>query len=474
MSKRFSKDDEARLLDALDKASSLMSTGVLPSDAVTKIAGDAKLPPKHIQLMVNAINTGLTNAHRQSTDDPMEKAADFPIADAKVVLAKLYPDQVKTAAGEAHSSAVSNEYFRPPTWVKEQELAKAAGRKVDWKLTDKKPDPLPRDETFIFKQAMARLEGKARKIDNIRMELVATRNEAIKLASDLTDYFCQLGNQSFKRVKETASLLFGTPAEVILNKIANSLPKQALEKYSSVTHDYRKRPIDQPPYNLIHKCIKTAAAFDRLHGEYEADKKALKKEAEDVLAQYLPKPIAGNSVLDEPPTLVEKHALFGDMIRNAVGVINAANLAKSVARGVPGYHYPEAEQSQKDLERLLDPAHEAEIRTIQAEAMLNDLMSNDDVLRGYQADEVIDAYNEISQSFPLASTKKPIVRDLLRKRLAGGAQALDQFALSDLAKTERELKQLGEPSEGSISILRSTGVLPNVPGKPPATGSVLG
>jgi hypothetical protein len=115
----------------------------------------------------------------------------------------------------------------------------------------------------------------------------------------------------------------------------------------------------------------------------------------------------------------------------------------------------------KDLQDLMDPAHESEIRNIQSEAMLNDLLANDEVIKGYDPEEVIDAYNEVSQFAPYASNKKAIMRDLMRKRLAGGAAALDQFTVGEALKQQDTMRTMSSPNEDSMRAFQDLGVMPS-------------
>jgi len=88
------------------------------------------------------------------------------------------------------------------------------------------------------------------------------------------------------------------------------------------------------------------------------------------------------------------------------------------------------------------PGHTNELRQIQAQAMLSDLIRNDEVISGYEPDEVIDAYNEISAMSPRAAVQPVIMRSLLRKRLTGGA--VEPFEAGQLAEIEKTIAQTSE------------------------------
>ena len=115
----------------------------------------------------------------------------------------------------------------------------------------------------------------------------------------------------------------------------------------------------------------------------------------------------------------------------------------------------------KDLRSLMDPSHDSEIRNIQSEALLNDLLANDDVIKGYDPEEAVDAFNEVSQLAPHAVNTKVIMRDLMRKRLAGGASAIDQFTIGDTLGQQEKMRNLNAPQADQLRSLQSLGVYPD-------------
>ena len=63
------------------------------------------------------------------------------------------------------------------------------------------------------------------------------------------------------------------------------------------------------------------------------------------------------------------------------------------------------------------------------------------------------------------------MRELMRKRLAGGASALDQFTIGDTLGQQEKLRNMSSPDEGKINSMKDIGVLP---GAATNTRSVLG
>ena len=110
----LSKDAEQKLIAAIEKAAELVNSGTEPNAAIIKSATDANIPAGHINLMVHAYNTGRTNKQREHGENTHEKAADFHLADADVVLNALYPQHVKTSSALEREAVVSTEYAVSP------------------------------------------------------------------------------------------------------------------------------------------------------------------------------------------------------------------------------------------------------------------------------------------------------------------------------------------------------------------------
>jgi hypothetical protein len=102
--------------------------------------------------------------------------------------------------------------------------------------------------------------------------------------------------------------------------------------------------------------------------------------------------------------------------------------------------------------KLNDPAHEQRLRQIHSEAMLNDLLANDEVISGHEPHEVIRAFNELSQLSPRLSNQPMAVRALLRRHLSQGQ--VDPFELDMISGIENKLKQRDEVNTANLGVLQ--------------------
>lgn len=95
----------------------------------------------------------------------------------------------------------------------------------------------------------------------------------------------------------------------------------------------------------------------------------------------------------------------------------------------------------KDLRKLLDVKHEQKIREIEVNAMLHDLMANDEIISSHEPSNVIRIYNELSQMAPRVSSQQMLLRSLLRKRLQYGGDQVDPFEVQQLLDIENKLRE---------------------------------
>jgi len=91
------------------------------------------------------------------------------------------------------------------------------------------------------------------------------------------------------------------------------------------------------------------------------------------------------------------------------------------------------------IARVDDPEEEESLRAIQASAILRDLAMNDEIISGYDPENVAEAYNEICALNPHISLRPAALRSILRKRLAAGV--LDTNEVCDAVVTGGELQE---------------------------------
>jgi hypothetical protein len=110
-----------------------------------------------------------------------------------------------------------------------------------------------------------------------------------------------------------------------------------------------------------------------------------------------------------------------------------AGAVGGTARGLAGKVLPQTREQlvQGKLQELAAPAHEDSLRAIRTRAMINEMMAADPIISGYPADDVMEAFNHLSEVAPRAMQHRLMAQTLIRKYLESAA-ALDPFDLDQM------------------------------------------
>lgn len=432
--KKLSKETEARLVSGLEKVSDLVNTGTHPTEAIYKIASELSLPAGQVKLMVHGFNNGRTLGQIRNGSSLNEKAADFDLADASEVLDRMFPGEIKTAGEQHNATSVADDYTLPPTyWMQRaQQAAKQAAAKqvVLPPMTDKKaeyPAYRDKDKQRLLADRQAHIKAAA----DAKLKKINAGYVAIGKLAELQQYFATPDCIPFPEVRDNAVLVKGAAAERLFKKL--STPR--LEKQAS--HNAQPADWTSKPYSLVAECIKAAQEFSQAAArQRQAEKEATEKSAE-ALAPFCqpsgPRVITGSVWEDQSQT---KEA-------GTMGGIAAGSIISQGARGLIDRlgGTPPEKLVEKQVQELSDPSHEAELQTIRTQAMLNDLMANDPVISGYDPEQVIDAFNQLSQMAPRVANQRMMAQALLRKYLEQ-ANAMDMYDQTQVLGAERELSRM--------------------------------
>lgn len=442
--KKLSKAAEDRLLGAIEKTAKLVNSGDSPNEAIVKAAQDDGIPPGQINLMVHAYNTGRTTRQRQEGSSPLEKAADFPLADAKTVLDKLYPDKVKTAAELQRDTTVSLEYAVPPTGLlarrARREILKQ-GQHIDWRkwssgdgdeFTVEAPADYPVDPAETLKKAYCDAERLQRKVNEARRLTAVAMDKMATTFHDITEYFRRPDATPIPIVKEQAFLLHGGKGQQLLDEVVKVTP--GLMKFSShKVSNYRLGAADGEVYGLISEFLDNLDHYKECKQAHAA---MLTTHAET--AEALLRPFA------EGPQSVLTELGYSTSTKQAGAVMPTLYGFSAIKNLMPGANDAIGNRERdKALKELTDPAHEAELRNIRSQAMLQDMMVNDPVIAGYDPNEALTAYNDIVSAAPRAADQRVIMQSMLRKRLEQGA--LDSFDVDQMLGMEEKQKKINTP-----------------------------
>lgn len=421
----LSKEAETKLLAAIEKAASLVNEGAEPNDAIIKIASAENMPAGHVNLMVHAYNTGRTTTQREQGESTLEKAADFKLASADVIMDTLYPKAVKTSAELTREATVSTEYAVSPSGFlarRKATMEKAAAAMVE--LPVKTYTPPPRDEHAAAMRGHSKKIAEKRASEELRRLATIAYGKAASAMDEIATYFRTATHISFGDAVKEAQLRLGEEGVSVLTKLAGVYPW--LEKQGSTG---RAHFGDSPLYGTIQSVIDNLADYKQYQAEFNATQPAPKTAAQ--------KPeITTGSILynpaEEPLELKKANALPG----LPTGPVSATRmLGQTMYEGAGSYIKSPEEMRNDAFKDITDPDHERKLRNIRAQGVLADLVTNDPVISGHDPHEVANAFNELAEVAPNFMDSSATVQALLRKRLEAGQLA--DFDVKQLLELEK-------------------------------------
>lgn len=418
---RLSKEAETKITDSLSEVAELVNSGYSPNEALAKTASSNGVPVGHLELMVRAYNTGRSETQRQAGSDPLEKLAEFELADLKTVIDTVYPDRVKTAASLLRDTLVSDAYRRAPEpeKVELKPLTKLAADKGEYR-------PMDRDGLGHTRTISSLIEKIGRNSEKLRADSSQSKDRMMDGINKLASYFRTFGGKPFTVVQNNSVRLFGKKAEALLNILSSS--NKSFKKQAGTVADIAA-PVElkAAPYNLIHGCIKSAEIHLNKTASVSYLKKVISSAISSAFSDSLPVEYTG-SVLDG----MDKKAA-GSPIPPAVTLAGRAKATWDAAR-------PSGSDVGNEIKdygfRNDQLAQDMMLKNIRASAAISDLMANDDIIGAHHPEDVAMHFNEISNIAPDASTNTSIMRPLLRKRLEGGNAAIDPTDVQQMLDIE--------------------------------------
>jgi len=452
---RISQETETRLVGCLEKVASLVEGGLGPTRALVKVARDEDLGPGLVRLMAQAYNNGRTNAQRKAADDLFDKTASFRLADAQAAVKELYPDQVKSAADLHREQAVSDEYGRPPRWARPE----VALTKTAVALVGQAPAAYPREGGRHVKKAFSLLREAGKAIEERRRALSATRDKLASSFGELKAYFRRVGTSTpVKQAQVNARLLFGRASDVVFRQLA--LDDPLIEKAASASGPAPCRAdAREAPYRQVGECVELARACCGLQASLDGLRKEAAQAARLVNDRLVvpDKSYHAGSILRP----MQKEAILGPLVGAALGnesedkpgfLSTVAGKAFGGAAAAAG-----ADAFQRALPKGLDsaradafadltsPEHEAKLRNVRAQAVLHDILANDEYLAGEHPEKVVKTYNEITKLSPRAADQPMLMRSLLRRYMQQAT--VEPHDIDQQLGIENKIKDRNKPSE---------------------------
>jgi hypothetical protein len=298
-----------------------------------------------------------------------------------------------------------------------------------------------------------------RAFEDLRRQQSAARDALTGNVLALRDYFKTAHHTRLLlgEVEADCQAAWGNEVTTLFDGVSQGLPR-AGKRASALPLKLQAVDLGSEPYAWVKAALDARTEWTQLASQIQT----LEKQAGEQVAIHVERAGLiddGSSVLGPLPEgegFLAKRAAGGFLASLGLGSLASRGLqagASSVAR-------PTTPQLVDNMvAKLEDPSHENNLRSIRAKADLTDFLANDDVISGFDPDEVLDAYNEISQLSPRATGQPALMRSLLRKRLTQGA--VEPFEAGQIVDIEKGLREntAQRPQSGTPLGLKLSGVL---------------
>lgn len=437
------------LEDAVTKSASMD-----PSQALAEAAIQHEMPHKFIQYAVNAFNNGQSVANIKSGSTREEKAAEVPLATCDKVLEHIH----KEAKQEPEIAKDYEMPFSLLTMKRPKSIKKASVRKTP-----------PKEEFFSDEDAFRAIIKLSDNLKNARQLITTKMAQFRRSQEDVQRYLDNPNHLRLTDVREQSEIAFGPLSSVVLDTLHDSHENH---KRASFAHLVRK---SSAPFSLVQSAIQALSEVEQAAKDFAV----FEKQAQELLQvaehtdDYIARRVTGllgpvlrkcsfseddetrKSAAKTPASGEDPQSKFLDIGGNAINQFLDAPSEflqtvrpPSLPSGSAGKPSAPAPSSPVKPKSILEPDAANEIAGLNLTTPLNLLMATDSSLSAHPKEKIIQAYNEILNTYPRAASSVVTLRPMLQRHLAAGG--LDEFALKNLADQEEKLWKIqGRPSRQS-------------------------
>ena len=283
------------------------------------------------------------------------------------------------------------------------------------------------------RKAVNKIRKLRKEAEQKRLDTVAAGYRVTDSINDLTNYFRKVGHVPLDTVKKNCEVVLGARAGNVLDKAA----AQAGKLSKTAAHHNPDHVVDweAAPYCLVKEALNAVDAYVNAKDIMDNFEKEAEADAVEIARPFCQ--AAGRSVITgsvwDRQSQTKKSSAMPFILGNVSG-----QFMDPIAKQI----FPPKEDKVKGIKAKLEtPEHANKIQGIRTRAMLDDLMANDPVISGYERDEVLQAFNHLSELAPQSiMTSNMLTKSLMRKYLEQG-QMLDTFDVDQLLGAENKLNQ---------------------------------
>lgn len=435
MPKQITDKTADMIVTATDRLCDYIDSGDTEVEAGVKVAHEFNLTSDQIKLVGRSYNIGVVNADRRDSDSFSAKFAVTSRLDPEDVIARVFPKEAKAATPLPKIASV---YLEDPV-----KLAIERSKTASMNPPAPKPYEIQRCSCGCGKKEGECADkdlsnyGKAKKkvaaLTAKRAHLRRLESDAVSKAASVIDaYRSEFGNDTTNLLwfRKVAGDYYGETGQILVDRIATKLMGPVVrEKFAAAAADPGSIPGQQPmPIDFnkgVFAAIKEAyeSLADWLKAEQEFPAHVIQERRE--IDRLIGRTKASTCILPLGMTREQYDEQVwqkrSSMLAGMVGGL-ASTMSSSKAGPTSGLDSTALLSARV---KLNDPSHQAELKRIQAETMLNSLINDDEVISSYSPDEIADAFEEISQSAPGLLDNRSLFRANMRRTLQGNLTPMD-------------------------------------------------
>lgn len=398
------------------------------------------LSPHSTKLVCRAHNAAAVNAARETGENFIEKFAKQQYLDPEEVIAGVYPKadtNTKVASVYLNLNLSSASVERSKKRM--QKLGSIEGMKTRLaaRPPKKKPEvvagPVPTSPKTAALRDRLRLQRMAAEVRSANLNARKKFAAAIDCLTVATD------PQRVQLLREANRYVQDDFGKIAIDHLASMcLSEHQLKKFAADTPVIYNTPPDQNPIlRQLPEIREAVSRWKKMAADYFVDKMV-------TIARHSPGsslqkaadtnwPMPGKTIEETREILVRqaeetlrKSAIAPSSF--AGGMIGSMFGGKSHSEG-PGGIDTGLDEARL---RLNSPRHDDKIRLIRAQTALHQLMNTDEVVSKHDPQEVLNAFNAVSQTSPHAVANDVSLQAYLRRYLQGHTEPFEVAQLVDL------------------------------------------
>jgi hypothetical protein len=453
MAKTISQNTKDRLKEAVHDLTILVDDGLHPTNALVKVAKSLDLTDDQTRLVGRAYNTAHTSDVREKGAGILEKLATTPIADCEEAVSKL--NTTKTASTDEISNIYSTNLDISQLRGLSTKVAEDISLQTCKLASTKKAEPIKEaslnrllSDSQLLDLEISKLAGKAETLkDNLNAATVVLK----KYASRATDPVLmatkiaavqQFGKEVLPYLEdcfnvENPTMKLASYDEDLMTRI-----KKAFEYGQELSETVQLLNKVAQCRNAVNGDIKKKVGTEKLADDNfnrdlieQQDKANLQK----VDASYKKK---------SPAATHHTSAQKGSNKDSLLGLL--ANPALASLKDTFGVNAKQAPDTNSLIGEQVSltpsvvqygvrtPSHQRTLDSIRIKSVVNDMLSNDDIISQYDPEEVYGVYNELMATAPDAMSRPMVARSFVREALAKG-NILGSYDLNPLMTYDKDI-----------------------------------